>query len=144
MRMGLHQGIADASCRPLLVVCIAIALGDNSWAADMRGNANTKSQHWAFQPLDPPSLPLVRDPSFTRTAVDVFVQPALKKQGLRFAPRADRAILLRRLSFDLTGLPPTPEQIAECSSDAAPDALSRWIDRLLASPDYGQRWGKQL
>ena len=142
MSMRLPQRITATYCRPLLVVCIAIGLGEAGWAADVRGNTNTKSQHWAFQPLAPRALPRVEDPNFSRTAIDLFVQATLEKQGLKPGARADRATLLRRLSFDLTGLPPTPDQVAEWLADTDPDAVSRWVDQLLASPDYGERWAK--
>ena len=80
--------------------------------------------------------------SRVRGPVDRFIQRALEDRGLTLGPDADRATLIRRLSFDLTGLPPTPDEIAAFVDDPAPDAYERLVDRLLASPRYGERWGK--
>ncbi len=84
----------------------------------------------------------VRDSSRIRTAVDCFVQGALKERGLALGPEADRATLIRRLTFDLTGLPPGPEEIAAFLADRRPDAYERLVERLLTSPRHGERWGK--
>ena len=77
-----------------------------------------------------------------RTPVDRFIQKALEDRGLTLGPDADRATLIRRVSFDLTGLPPRPEEIAAFVGDPDPDAYEQLVDRLLASPRYGERWGK--
>ena len=89
-----------------------------------------------------PRPPPVRDGGRVRGPVDRFIQRALEDRGLTLGPDADRATLIRRLSFDLTGLPPTPEEIAAFVDDPRPDAYERLVDRLLASPRYGERWGK--
>jgi hypothetical protein len=86
--------------------------------------------------------PTVRDATWVRTPIDRFVLAKLEAQGLVPAPEADRRTLLRRLSFDLVGLPPTPDELAAFESDRAPDAYERQVDRLLASPRYGERWGR--
>ncbi|MGB8853350.1 MAG: PSD1 and planctomycete cytochrome C domain-containing protein [Pirellulales bacterium] len=97
---------------------------------------------WSFQPPRRPPLPAVKDESLVRTPVDAFVLAKLEAAGLPFAPEADRPTLLRRLSFDLTGLPPTPEENAVFVADPSPDAYEKLVDRLLASPRYGERWGR--
>ncbi|RUL89326.1 DUF1549 and DUF1553 domain-containing protein [Tautonia sociabilis] len=95
--------------------------------------------HWAFLPPERPEVPAVGDDSWPRNPIDRFILAGLEGFGVRPAPEADRPALLRRLSFDLTGLPPTPEQVNSFLSDPAPDAYERQVDRLLASPHYGER-----
>ncbi len=98
--------------------------------------------HWAYQqPRDVP-VPSVRDASWPLNEIDHFLLARLKSKGLRPVPEADRATLARRLSYDLTGLPPTPEELAAFLNDPAPDAYERLVDRLLASPRFGERWGR--
>jgi hypothetical protein len=97
---------------------------------------------WAFRPPADPTVPEVRDASWPRGTLDRFVLAALEQKGLRPAPPADKVGLLRRATFDLTGLPPTPEEVAAFLADDAPDAFARVVDRLLASPRYGERWGR--
>jgi hypothetical protein len=98
--------------------------------------------HWAFRPPLRPNVPVVRHPERVRTAVDHFIEAALEKQGRTLSPEADRATLVRRVSFDLTGLPPTPAESDAFRNDQAPDAYERMVERYLASPQYGERWGK--
>jgi hypothetical protein len=100
------------------------------------------TDHWAFAPALQPQPPAPRDRSRVRTPVDCFIQQALENQGLALGPDADRATLIRRISFDLTGVPPRPDEIAEFLSDTDPDAYTRAVERLMASPRYGERWGK--
>jgi hypothetical protein len=95
--------------------------------------------HWAYTPPRRPRLPAVADRSWPRNAIDYFVLHRLEKEGLRPSPEADRATLIRRLSFDLTGLPPTPTEVDAFLADRRPGAYERLVDRLLASPHYGER-----
>jgi mono/diheme cytochrome c family protein len=97
---------------------------------------------WSLQPVRRPVPPPVRDARWVRTPVDAFVLAGLEEHGLRPAPEADRATLLRRLSFDLLGLPPAPEEVDAFVNDPAPDAYEHLVDRLLASPHYGERWAR--
>ncbi|GAB4134869.1 MAG: PSD1 and planctomycete cytochrome C domain-containing protein [Planctomycetaceae bacterium] len=97
---------------------------------------------WSFQTPKRPALPNVRNRKWVRTPIDTFILSRLEAQGLKPAPEADRRTLIRRLTFDLTGLPPTVEEIREFLSDKRPDAYERLVDRLLASPLYGERWGR--
>lgn len=95
--------------------------------------------HWSFLKPSRPTVPTAEQPGFTRNAIDRFVLAKLKEHGFAPSPEADRVTLARRLSFDLTGLPPTPEQVKAFSADSAPDAYEKLADRLLASPAYGER-----
>ncbi|HEX8203118.1 MAG TPA: PSD1 and planctomycete cytochrome C domain-containing protein [Isosphaeraceae bacterium] len=99
-------------------------------------------QHWAFTPPTRPAVPAVRDPAWCRTPIDRFILARLEQEGLKPAPEADQVTLLRRLSLDLTGLPPTVEEVERFLADAAPDAYERQVRRLLDSPHYGERWGR--
>jgi hypothetical protein len=96
-------------------------------------------QHWAYvKPVRPP-LPAVKDPAWVLNPIDHFVSTIHQEHGLSPAPEADRVTLLRRLSFDLTGLPPAPEDAERFVADNAPDAYGRLVERLLASPHFGER-----
>ena len=97
---------------------------------------------WAFRPPRPVNVPSVRHPGRVRNPIDAFILHQLEQQGWCLAPEADRLTLLRRASFDLTGLPPTPEEIRSFLGDRDPLAYEKAIDRLLASPRYGERWGR--
>src|SRR5205085_3249953 len=100
--------------------------------------------HWAFQPPRTPRPPAAAAAAaaWVRTPVDAFVLARLDAAGLRPAPPADRAALLRRVTFDLTGLPPTPGEADAFLRDRSADAYEKLVDRLLASPRYGERWGR--
>ncbi|MBI5757091.1 MAG: PSD1 domain-containing protein [Planctomycetales bacterium] len=98
--------------------------------------------HWAFQTLRRPDVPHINDEAWSRNAIDRFVLTRLKQPSLRPAPEADRATLLRRVTLDLVGLPPTPEDVAAFLADDNLDAYERAVERLLASPHYGERWGR--
>jgi hypothetical protein len=97
---------------------------------------------WAFQPVHEPVLPAVKEIGWVKSPIDRFILAGLEAKGLRPAPAASRRELIRRASFDLIGLPPTIQQIEAFEKDTAPDAFARVIDGLLASPRYGERWGR--
>jgi mono/diheme cytochrome c family protein len=99
-------------------------------------------EFWAFQPPKRPKVPRVRHADRVRTPIDAFLLARLEEKGLSFNPDAPRGVLLRRLSFDLLGLPPTPEQLESFLADESSDAYERLVDRLLSSPEYGVRWGR--
>jgi hypothetical protein len=101
-----------------------------------------EQQFWAFQPIRTPALPKVAHTERVATPIDTFLLARLEAQGISYAAEANRRALLRRATFDLTGLPPTPEETATFLSDTAPDSYERLLDRLLASPRYGERWGR--
>ena len=98
--------------------------------------------HWSFKPVQSPTPPAVKDTGWAKNDVDKFVLAKLEERGLRPVAQADRRTLIRRATFDLTGLPPTPEEVDAFASDQSPDAFAKVVDRLLASPAYGERWGR--
>jgi hypothetical protein len=104
--------------------------------------AEARAKHWAFRPVRKPAPPAVKRRDWAKTPLDNFILAKLEEQGLEPAPLADRRTLLRRASIDLTGLPPRPEEVEAFVNDGSPDAWERVIDRLLASPRYGERWGR--
>jgi Protein of unknown function (DUF1553)/Protein of unknown function (DUF1549)/Concanavalin A-like lectin/glucanases superfamily/Planctomycete cytochrome C len=97
---------------------------------------------WSLQPVQRPSLPSSRTSGWVRNPIDAFILTRLEKANLSPAPEANRRTLIRRLSFDLLGLPPSPEEIDAFVRDPAADAYERLVDRLLASPHYGERWAR--
>lgn len=99
-------------------------------------------EHWAFRKLEPSELPAVLGSSVVRSALDAHLQSTLESVGLTLSPEASRTTLLRRASLDLTGLPPTPDAVDAFQRDTRPDAYERVVDRYLAAPQYGERWGK--
>ncbi len=99
-------------------------------------------QHWSFRPIVKPEVPSVTAQAMVSTPVDAFLLSKLESKGLSFSAEADRETLIRRVTFDLTGLPPTPEAIDKFVADTAPDAWTKLVDELLASPMYGERWGR--
>jgi len=104
-------------------------------------NEETRA-HWAFQPVSAAEPPTVADAAWVTNPMDAFVLARLERSGLRPAPEAARGDLVRRVYQDLIGLPPTPEEAAAFEADERPDAYARLVDRLLASPHYGERWGR--
>ena len=97
---------------------------------------------WSYQPVAQPAPPAVRDANWARTGVDRFVLARLEQAGIAPVERAGKRELIRRATLDLIGLPPTPEDVAAFLADETPEAFARVVDRLLASPHYGERWGR--
>jgi cytochrome c553 len=104
--------------------------------------SDTDREWWAFQRLKRPGVPIVKDVKKVRTPIDAFVLNQLKDRGLRFSPEANRGTLIRRLHFDLIGLPPTPAEVDAFLADDSPESYERLVVRLLSSPHYGERWGR--
>ncbi len=104
--------------------------------------ARRKREHWAWQPVRRPGLPEVRDRDWPRNPVDRFLLARLEKEQLTPAPDADRRTWIRRVSFDLVGLPPRPDEVEAFVHDESPRAFERVVDRLLASPHFGERWAR--
>lgn len=104
--------------------------------------AQRKSEHWAWQPVAGQSPPDVANAAWTRTAIDRFLLRRLEDASLAPADAADKPTLLRRVYFDLVGLPPSPEEVDAFAADPSPDAFERVVDRLLASPAFGERWAR--
>lgn len=103
---------------------------------------DNKTNHWAWQPIKTVAVPEVDDDGWCKTPVDHFIYAKLAEQGLKPNPPADKRTLIRRATFDLIGLPPTPEEVQAFVDDDSPDAFAKVVDRLLASPHYGERWGR--
>jgi mono/diheme cytochrome c family protein len=102
-----------------------------------------RREHWAFQPVARPAVPQVASPAFpVRNPIDAFILAGLAEAGLKPAVPADKRTLIRRVTFDLTGLPPTVAEVDAFTNDRAPDAYERLVERLLASPAYGEKWGR--
>jgi hypothetical protein len=97
---------------------------------------------WSFRPLKPPAVPGVKRQDWPASGLDRFVLDRLERENLTPAPAATKRALIRRASFDLIGLPPTPDEVATFLADDAPDAFAKVVERLLASPRYGERWGR--
>jgi Protein of unknown function (DUF1553)/Protein of unknown function (DUF1549)/Planctomycete cytochrome C/F5/8 type C domain len=102
----------------------------------------TAEEWWSLRPLARPAVPAVKNGAWVRTPIDAFLLAVMEQKGLHPSPPADKPTLLRRVTFDLTGLPPTPQEIDAFLKDASPDAYEQVVDRLLASPRYGERWGR--
>jgi hypothetical protein len=98
--------------------------------------------HWAYRPLTDPEPPAVEPPDTTLTDIDRFVRATLESHGIEPSPEASRTTLIRRLSYDLIGLPPEPAEVDAFVADTSADAYERLVDRLLASPHFGERWGR--
>jgi len=98
--------------------------------------------HWAFQPLAKGPLPAVQNAEWCRSPIDRFILAKLEAAGMQPARSADKRTLVRRITFDLIGLPPTPAEVEAFLADDSPEAVARLVDRLLATPQYGERWGR--
>ncbi|HEY1602551.1 MAG TPA: PSD1 and planctomycete cytochrome C domain-containing protein [Pirellulales bacterium] len=112
------------------------------WPDELAGEDRLKKPHWAFQAPTRGELPTPRDARWARSPIDQFVLARLESEGLAHSPEADRVTMLRRLSLDLIGLPPTIADVDTFLADRADGAYERAVERLLASPHYGERWGR--
>jgi hypothetical protein len=101
-----------------------------------------QKSYWAFQPVKKSQVPAVKDKAWVKTPIDAFILAKLEEKKLQPNPRADKLTLLRRVTIDMTGVPPTQEEIQQFLSDKSPNAWEKVVDRLLASPAYGERWGR--
>lgn len=128
--MAIREWVMQGAIWPEGMVLKEAAKADETW--------------WSFQPLAHPVVPDVSDApeSWRQNPVDAFIHQGLRAQGLSHSPKADRGTLIRRLTYDLTGLPPTPEDVDAFVRSTDLDAYERLVDRLLASPHYGERWGR--
>jgi hypothetical protein len=126
----------------LLGATEADAAGDRSEPRESPADPVAGRDHWAFRPLRDAAVPAVASPEWPWSPVDVFVLARLEKANLSPAPEADRRTLIRRVSFQLIGLPPTPAEVAAFLADERTDAFARLVERLLSSPQFGERWGR--
>ena len=111
-------------------------------ATSLSSIAEARARHWAFQPVHKSALPPVQHSGWVKTPVDAFVLAALEQAHLKPAAPADRRTLIRRVTYDLTGLPPTYVEVEAFEKDKRPEAYAQLVERLLASPHYGERWGR--
>lgn len=105
-------------------------------------SSDSSKEHWAYQPPKQPKVPEVKDPGWVHNPIDAFIAADRDRLELAPLPRAKKRVLLRRLYLDLTGLPPTPGQLRSFLEDPSPDAYDEVVEKLLASPHYGERWGR--
>ena len=117
-------------------------LTDPAAAAVKPGSPSKASEFWSFQPLHVNPPPAVKTPGWAKSPIDRFILAKLDETGIAPNPEAGRRVLIRRLSFDLLGLPPTPEEAGQFDADTSEDAYESLVDRLLASPRYGERWAR--
>ncbi|SVC77076.1 uncharacterized protein METZ01_LOCUS329930, partial [marine metagenome] len=104
--------------------------------------AGRKASHWSWEPVSKPSLPTVKDADFGKLPIDRFILSKLEKGDLSPAESADRRTLIRRITFDLRGMPPSPQEVKAFVEDASSNAYEKVIDRLLDSPQYGEKWAR--
>ncbi len=126
---------ASRDCSRAFALIVTLCLACGSLRAD-------EPDWWSLRAPTRPSVPVAKQRDWIRTSVDAFILKTLEAKGLQPAPPAERAVLIRRVTFDLLGLPPTPEETAAFVGDADPLAYDKLIDRLLASPQYGERWAR--
>ena len=113
-----------------------------TWPEDPAGSDRIESTHWSLQPIKKPATPETTDADWIRNPVDAFVLAKLREKDLEPSPVADRTTLVRRLTFTLLGLPPTPAEVKAFVEDEDPEAYSNLVEKLLASPRYGEHWGR--
>ena len=141
-RWSLSVGVALVLVLGYVASPMVVRAAEPSDAAPEPTWTDAQRQHWSFRPLGRPAVPQVKDQGWVRNPVDAFVLEQLEEFGLTPAAEADRVTLIRRLRFDLTGLPPTPAEVDAFVADTRSDAYERLVDRLLASPQYGERWAR--
>lgn len=116
--------------------------GDKDIKTKLTGLTDKAREHWAYLPVVKPPVPAVKNAAWCKTPVDAYVAQKLEEQGMAPNHAATKEALIRRAFFDLIGLPPTPYEVADFLKDQSPDAFAKVIDKLLASPHYGERWGR--
>ena len=142
LQMPPKKKLSDAQVADLVAWVAMGAPDPRTNAAANARPAGSEQPHWAFLPPKPQPRPAVRNSAWVRTDIDRFILAKLEANGLVPAPRADKRTLIRRATFDLHGLAPAPEDVAAFEHDESSDAFDKVVDRLLASPRYGERWGR--
>ncbi len=117
---------------------VSKAKADTKWPAGF----DERAKYWSFQPVKPQTPPAVKNAKWVQSPIDNFILAKLESKGIQPAKPADKLTLLRRVTFDLTGLPPTEQEIREFTADTSPEAFHKVVERLLASPRYGEKWGR--
>ncbi len=113
-----------------------------AWLRTSAQAESPKAPHWAFQPVREPAIPAITNTAWCRTPIDRFIAASLESQGMRPSPQAEPRVLLRRIALDLTGLPPSADELESFAANPSAAALQRAIDRFLESPRYGEHWGR--
>lgn len=126
----------------LLIWFVASSVVTASVSAATGTTMAERADFWSFKPVVRPPAPALKNPAWVRNPIDAFILARLEKENLTPSPEADRRTLIRRVSFDLIGLPPTPEEADAFVADPNPNAYEKLVDRLLASPRYGERWAR--
>jgi len=127
----------------LLCGCLAALAADESSPATNKWAPPSAQGHWAYQPVHRPATPSVQNKSWVRSPIDALVLARMEAKGVKPSPDADRAALIRRATLDAWGMIPTPDEVKAFVTDKSPDAYEKLVDRLLASPHYGERWGRR-
>src|SRR5438552_6285910 len=138
--MSAAPHVRRKGIRSRILLALFTLFGVLAWSGETAPPA--KSDHWAFKPAIRPAIPVVQRQGWARNPIDDFVLAKLEAEKLAPSPEADRVTLIRRLSFDLAGLPPTPEEVEQFIADRRADAYETVVDQLLASPRYGERWAR--
>lgn len=133
----VNRGAVDARDQPP-----TIAAGATTDPMGWEATLNARKDWWSFQPVQKPAVPKVKNAAWSAHPVDRFLLAKMEERGLQPSPDASRESLLRRVTFALTGLPPTVAEIDDFRRDASPDAYEKQVDRLLASPRFGERWAR--
>ena len=138
-RMPMGGGLA----KPQIATIKAWIEQGAEWPDGIGAQVTATKTHWAFVPPKRPAVPAVKNKAWPKNAIDGFILARLEKENLAPSPEADRITLLRRVSLDLTGLPPTPEEVDAFLADKRKNAYEKQVDRLLQSPHYGERWARR-
>jgi hypothetical protein len=144
MPTKLHDIVRNVllSLVAVVAVCAGLAADPDRSPEAKPESKPDKADWWAFKPAPRPALPAVQNKKWPRNPIDLFILAKLEQQNLSPSPETDRRTLIRRLSFDLTGLPPVPEEVAHFLADRSPKAYESLVERLLDSPRYGERWAR--
>jgi len=145
MMVGLRNVLPVLFCAATILLCLSGAAATDAPLPEKVGAeapGEKKIDHWSFKPLQRPLIPKSGNQKWGRNPIDAFVLARLERERIKPSPEADRITLIRRLSFDLLGLPPTLDEVTAFVNDKQKDAYQKLVDRLLASPHFGERWGR--
>ena len=141
LQMPPNKKLSDKEIADL-ISWVKMGAPDTRVALTNQINYTASSDHWSFKPIKNPLVPEFQDEPWIKTPVDAFILAKLEEKGMKPNPMADKRTLIRRATFDLIGLPPTQQEVNDFLNDDSTDAFARVVDRLLASPHYGERWGR--
>jgi hypothetical protein len=130
-------------CCCIVAVVVAVAAESDSAPAANSWTQPSQQGHWAYQPVYRPQSPQVQNKDWVRSPIDALVLARMEAKGVKPSQDAGRTALIRRATLDVWGMVPTPEQVKAFVEDKSPDAYEKLVDRLLASPHYGERWGRR-